>query len=71
MMCIVGYWSEGSDFNYLLNLTKIGEGDIIRLFRRIIDMIGQIIRATDDIDLKNRLMNCQEKIDRGLVAIEL
>ena len=71
MMGIVGYWSEGSDFNYLLNLTKIGEGDIIRLFRRIIDMIGQIIRATDDIELKDRLMRCQEKIDRGLVAIEL
>jgi len=71
MMALVGTWSEGSDFEKLLSLTKLSEGDIIRLFRRIIDMVGQIRHATNDHELKERLGSCQEKIDRGLVAIDL
>jgi superfamily II RNA helicase len=71
MLALVGTWSEGSNFEELLSLTMIGEGDIIRLFRRIIDMIGQIRNATMDYDLKDRLLRCQKKIDRGLVAIDL
>jgi len=71
MMALVGRWSEGSDFEELLSLTMIGEGDIIRLFRRVIDMIGQIRNATMDFELKERLAMCQNKIDRGLVTVEL
>jgi superfamily II RNA helicase len=71
MMALVGSWSEGSDFDELMSLTMIGEGDIIRLFRRVIDMIGQIRNATLDYELKERLDKCQNNIDRGLVAIEL
>jgi len=71
MLALVGTWGEGSDFEVLLSLTMIGEGDIIRLFRRVIDMIGQIRNATRDYDLKERLLRCQKKIDRGLVAVEL
>ena len=46
MLTLVGTWGEESDFEELLSLTMIGEGDIIRLFRRIIDMIGQIRAIT-------------------------
>ncbi len=70
MMAIVGSWAAGSKFEELLELTTLAEGDIIRLFRRIIDMIGQIKRATIDYDLKERLEYCQRLIDRDLVAIE-
>lgn len=70
MMAIVGSWATGSKFEELLELTTLAEGDIIRLFRRIIDMIGQIKRATIDYDLKERLEYCQRLIDRDLVAIE-
>jgi superfamily II RNA helicase len=67
---LVGSWSEGSDFEELLSLTMISEGDIIRLFRRVIDMIEQIRNATMDFELKERLYKCKKKIDRGLVAVE-
>ncbi len=71
MMALVGAWSEGSNFGYLLHFTNLSEGDIIRLFRRIIDMINQIKRASCDYELRERLEICQQKIDRGLVAVEL
>jgi superfamily II RNA helicase len=71
MMALVGAWSEGATFVYLLHFTNRSEGDIIRLFRRIIDMINQIQRASCDYELRERLKTCQQKIDRGLVAVEL
>jgi superfamily II RNA helicase len=71
MMALVGAWSEGATFEYLLHFTNLSEGDIIRLFRRIIDMINQIKRASCDYELRERLETCQQKIDRGLVAVEL
>jgi superfamily II RNA helicase len=71
MMAIVGHWSKNGDFQKLLNLTKLDEGDIIRLMRRIIDMIRQIKHATDDIHLIERLDNCQQKIDRDIVKIDI
>jgi ATP-dependent RNA helicase DOB1 len=69
MMALVGSWSNNSSFDDLLSLTNLLEGDIIRLFRRIIDMIGQINRATTDYELKERLSSCTARIDRGLVAV--
>ncbi len=71
MMAITGTWASGGRFKDLLSLTKLAEGDIIRLFRRIIDMIGQIKRATSDPDLRDRLEICQKRIDRDLVAVNL
>ncbi len=71
MMALVGAWSEGANFEDLLHFTNLSEGDIIRLFRRIIDMINQIKRASCDYELRDRLETCQQKIDRGLVAVEL
>lgn len=70
MMAIVGAWSSGASFEELLALSSLAEGDIIRLFRRIIDMIGQIIRATSDYELKEKLVRCQQLIDRDLVAVQ-
>jgi superfamily II RNA helicase len=62
-------WSTGAPFKDLLPQTSLAEGDIIRLFRRIIDMIGQIHHASTDYELKDRLDACERLIDRDLVAI--
>jgi superfamily II RNA helicase len=70
MMAIVDVWSNGGSFTELLSLTNYHEGDIIRLFRRVIDMLQQIKRAADEEELQRRLIACQQRIDRGLVAIE-
>lgn len=69
MMLLIGSWADGAQFKDLLPLTSLAEGDIIRLFRRIIDMIGQIRHASTDYDLKERLDSCEHLIDRDLVAI--
>jgi superfamily II RNA helicase len=71
MMALVGAWSEGATFVYLLHFTNRSEGDIKLLFRRISDMINQIKRASCDYELRERLETCQHKIDRGLIAVEL
>jgi superfamily II RNA helicase len=71
MMALVGTWSEDAAFEDLLQLTNRGEGDVIRLFRRIIDTIGQVKRATNDYKLQDRLAACQQRIDRDLVAVKI
>ena len=70
MMALVDVWSNGGDFEDILTLTTYREGDVVRLFRRVIDMLQQIRRATDDEVLITRLLECQERIDRDLVAVE-
>jgi superfamily II RNA helicase len=71
MMALTKSWVQGDSFESLLELTTYREGDIVRLFRRIIDMLQQIQRATDNEDLVNRLKICQEIIDRDLVAVDI
>jgi superfamily II RNA helicase len=46
------------------------EGDIIRLFRRIIDMLRQILKATRNNELKNKVSNCLRKLDRDIVRAD-
>jgi superfamily II RNA helicase len=70
MMALVDVWSSGGDFQDILTLTTYREGDVVRLFRRVIDMLQQIRRATDDEVLIKRLLECQERIDRDLVAVD-
>lgn len=71
MMSLVASWGNEEPFEDLLELTTFREGDIVRLFRRIIDMLQQIRRATEDEELQERLMECQALIDRDIVAIEI
>lgn len=71
MMALTESWAKGQQFEELLELTTYREGDIVRLFRRIIDMLQQIIRATDDEELKDRLISCLTLIDKDLVSLEI
>jgi superfamily II RNA helicase len=71
IMAIVETWAEKGSFHDVLALTSYREGDVVRLFRRIIDMLQQIIRATEDEDLALRLETCIEMIDRDLVHFDL
>ncbi|MCK5342392.1 MAG: DEAD/DEAH box helicase [Candidatus Heimdallarchaeota archaeon] len=71
MMAIVEQWAEDGSFHDVLELTSYREGDVVRLFRRIIDMLQQIIRATNDEDLALRLGTCIQLIDRDLVHFDL
>ncbi|MBW2987553.1 DEAD/DEAH box helicase [Candidatus Woesearchaeota archaeon] len=65
---LVRSWSDGCEFKELLQKTNLAEGDIIRLFRQIIDRLGQIMKAEHSIT--DKLKRCLEKIDRDVVAVE-
>ncbi|MDD9952966.1 MAG: DEAD/DEAH box helicase [Candidatus Woesearchaeota archaeon] len=64
-------WYNGKEFIELLDLTTMPEGDIIRFFRRIIDVIQQVQHATQDASLRHKLKEIVTRIDRGIVQVHL
>jgi superfamily II RNA helicase len=67
---LVRAWSDGSDFIDLLDYTNQLEGDLIRLIRRMIDIEKQIIKATKDSDLREKMFRCVKRLDRDIVRAE-
>ncbi len=55
----------------IIDNTNLLEGDVICLFRQTLDIIGQIINATDDLVLKKTLKNCENKIDSSMEDIDI
>jgi len=65
-------WSKGADFEDVVRLTPIPEGDLIRYFRQAIDLLRQIREATSDMSLREKLSNCIGMINRDIIlATEL
>ena len=67
---IISKWATGSDFATVASLTNLQEGDIIHVFRRIIDGLRQIKHATHDSTMRDKLSRCIERIDRDIVRVE-
>lgn len=71
---VVTLWMRGHDFEELLDICNLDEGDIIRLFRQTLDMMSQIKHALHETghyqELIKRLDDCEERIDRDIVAVE-
>jgi superfamily II RNA helicase len=38
-------WAEEVEWEYLMSLTNLDEGDVVRIFRRTLDMLEQIAHA--------------------------
>jgi superfamily II RNA helicase len=68
MINFVRAWSTGASFVNLLTYSNLAEGDVIRFFRRLIDTLVQLKRATNDEELRLRLEKLILLIDRDLVA---
>ena len=68
---LVGRWANGAQFEELLELTDSQEGDIIHLFRRILDLLRQIRHAAHDEELRERINRAMAKIDRDIVQVNL
>ncbi len=69
---LMAAWSQGSAFEDMMTLTDIPEGDLIRAFRQVIDLIRQIRDAVKDQSLRDNLLNCLTCINRDIVlATEL
>ncbi len=71
MINFVYAWATGASFRKLLELSNLAEGDIIRFFRRLIDTLTQLQRATEDPELKDRMQKLIKLIDRDLVAADI
>ncbi|MFT4312574.1 MAG: DEAD/DEAH box helicase [Candidatus Woesearchaeota archaeon] len=68
-------WVRQKDFEYILDLSNLAEGDIIRIFRQLVDILRQIkgsLLATEPHNpLVERINTLLEKIDRDIVSVEL
>lgn len=67
------YWSQGADFNELMNMEpEVTEGDVISAFRRAIDLLRQLRRVSrEDTALADKLARCIERLDRDVVEVRL
>jgi superfamily II RNA helicase len=72
---IVNLWLSGASFEKLLDVCNLAEGDIIRLFRQLIDMSKQILSSLkvmqEQDELQHTLSQLIAAIDRDLIAVEL
>ncbi len=68
---IIAHWYNNGDFPGMMRYTNLLEGDYIRLFRQLLDMLKQIKRATWDYDLIDRVEHCMQRIDRDVVKVEM
>ena len=71
MIRIITAWANGESFEEILEMCNYDEGDIIRIFRRMIDIMKQIKRATTDNELMDKIDYCIGKIDRDVIRVEM
>ncbi|MFT4310376.1 MAG: DEAD/DEAH box helicase [Candidatus Woesearchaeota archaeon] len=72
---LVYLWMEGNSFQSLLDVCNLAEGDIIRLFRQVIDIATQMkhgLHTTKHYpELIEQLERIIRTIDRDLIAVKL
>jgi len=62
-------WLDGFEFVDVMQFTNILEGDIVRFFRQIIDLLQQIQHATLDDELREKVIALKKKIDRDVISV--
>lgn len=62
-------WYGGCEFIELMKHTNMPEGDIVRFMRQIIDILQQVQHATTDEDLRRKILNIKDRIDRDVVSV--
>ena len=67
---IIRNWINNYNISELLNHCNLQEGDIIRLFRQIIDVMRQIKKANVDQNLQNKLTKAIEIINQDIIKVE-
>jgi superfamily II RNA helicase len=63
-------WFEGMSFVELMGHTNLAEGGVIRLFRMVIDLVFQIINASNNDELIERLKYVVYTIEREYIKFE-
>jgi superfamily II RNA helicase len=69
---IMTAWCDGQDFEDIMKHCEIPEGDLIRIFRQVIDLLRQMRDAIKDQSLRSKLLTCLDMLNRDIVlATEL
>ena len=64
-------WSQGCEFETLPQYVKLADGDFVRSFRLVIDLLRQVRRAVDGHNaLLDKVDRCLDKINRDVVDAE-
>jgi len=64
---MIKYWFEGGNFLEMMKKTSLLEGDVIRLFRMVIDVLFQVLNATDNDEIKERCKYIVYMIEREYI----
>ncbi len=67
---IIDAWSNNMKFKDLINLSTLQEGDYIRIFRNISDLLRQIMKSTSDGELYDKLSKCKQRIYRDVIEVK-
>ena len=67
---VVSRWMDGCAFEDLMELSNFQEGDYIRLFRQIVDLMHQIRKANKDYVLDQKIVSVMNKLYRDVVKFE-
>lgn len=62
-------WYNGCEFIDLLDYTNMPEGDVVRYIRQILDLLQQIEHATLDEELRAKIREIEDKLDRDVIAV--
>lgn len=66
---VVRLWCQGESFTKIMGVCNLAEGDLIRLFRNILDLASQVRRASADPRLRDDMDRVRDMIDRGVVEV--
>jgi len=70
IMPLVELWCDGAEFEDILEFIPMEGGDIIRLFRGIIDLLRQLIRVTrEHKELCDKFKRSMDLMDHGIVSL--
>eukprot|EP00033_Pygsuia_biforma_P000792 GCRY01000924.1.p1 GENE.GCRY01000924.1~~GCRY01000924.1.p1 ORF type:complete len:1040 (-),score=392.45 GCRY01000924.1:28-3147(-) len=70
MMDVVHAWTEGASFAAIIKLSSVFEGNIIRIIRRLEELLRQLSNAAKSIGdqhLENKFAECISRIKRDIV----
>lgn len=71
LMDVVYHWCKGATFSQICKMTDVYEGSLIRLFRRLEELIRQMVDAAKIIgnnELQEKMTKAMELIKRDLVS---
>jgi ATP-dependent RNA helicase DOB1 len=70
-MEVVYRWCEGAKFTEICQMTDVYEGSLIRTFRRLEELLKQIVDASKTIgntELEAKMTECEKLIHRGIIS---